>query len=295
MTDEMMTLRTLLEKSSDADLLREMIGFTAQRLMELETESLTGGPIPPHMSASESCGRLAPAGDSIGHILGSSYGTFGCAFDPEQRTPARMRANNSRAEDVSSTMSDFWTRLCWIVPAMLVLPAVLVGCASAPAPSGSDMMLNARNELQAVLTQPFNDFNLVRTEIPEKLTQVRDAPYATPMPGGCDDLTAAVEELDKMLGPDLEGGSGAAGKPLISKEAAERAARDAARDAASSWIPFRGAVRYVTGAERHARALKEATLAGIVRRAYLKGLREALQCAVPLQSAATSNVPEMLR
>ena len=29
----MMTLRTLLEKSSDADLLREMIGFTAQRLM----------------------------------------------------------------------------------------------------------------------------------------------------------------------------------------------------------------------------------------------------------------------
>ena len=42
MTDEMMTLRTLLEKSSDADLLREMISFTAQRLMELEVEGLTG-------------------------------------------------------------------------------------------------------------------------------------------------------------------------------------------------------------------------------------------------------------
>ena len=42
MTDEMMTLRTLLEKSSDTDLLREMIGFTAQRLMALEVENLTG-------------------------------------------------------------------------------------------------------------------------------------------------------------------------------------------------------------------------------------------------------------
>src|SRR5437870_1634937 len=42
MTDEMMSLRTLLEKSSDADLLREMVGFAAQRLMELEVGSLTG-------------------------------------------------------------------------------------------------------------------------------------------------------------------------------------------------------------------------------------------------------------
>jgi transposase-like protein len=42
MTDEMMTVRALLEKSPDADLLREMIGFAAQRLMELEVGALTG-------------------------------------------------------------------------------------------------------------------------------------------------------------------------------------------------------------------------------------------------------------
>ena len=42
MTDEMKILRTLLEKSSDADLLREMVGFAAHRLMELEVESVTG-------------------------------------------------------------------------------------------------------------------------------------------------------------------------------------------------------------------------------------------------------------
>jgi transposase-like protein len=42
MTDDMMSLQSLLEKTSDADVLREMIGFTAQRLMALEVEGLTG-------------------------------------------------------------------------------------------------------------------------------------------------------------------------------------------------------------------------------------------------------------
>ena len=42
MTDEMMSLQNLLGKSADTDFLREMIGFAAQRLMELEVEGLTG-------------------------------------------------------------------------------------------------------------------------------------------------------------------------------------------------------------------------------------------------------------
>ena len=44
MTDENMNLRDLLEKTADTDFLRDMIGFTAQRLMELEVENLTGAP-----------------------------------------------------------------------------------------------------------------------------------------------------------------------------------------------------------------------------------------------------------
>src|ERR1700720_4329039 len=42
MTDTTMDLQDLLEKTTDSDFLRQMISFTAQRLMALEVETLTG-------------------------------------------------------------------------------------------------------------------------------------------------------------------------------------------------------------------------------------------------------------
>ncbi|WP_425351121.1 transposase [Rhizobium sophoriradicis] len=42
MTNDMMNVRLLVEKSADADLLREMIGFGAKRLIELEVGGATG-------------------------------------------------------------------------------------------------------------------------------------------------------------------------------------------------------------------------------------------------------------
>ena len=42
MTDEKIALRALLEKSSDANVLRDMIDFAAHRLMELDVDGLCG-------------------------------------------------------------------------------------------------------------------------------------------------------------------------------------------------------------------------------------------------------------
>lgn len=42
MTDYMMNLSSLVEKSADADLLRDMIGFAAEKLMALDVGTATG-------------------------------------------------------------------------------------------------------------------------------------------------------------------------------------------------------------------------------------------------------------
>jgi putative transposase len=44
MTDERMALIELIEKGGDADLIRDMLAFAAERLMNLEVEALTGAP-----------------------------------------------------------------------------------------------------------------------------------------------------------------------------------------------------------------------------------------------------------
>ena len=75
MTDDMMSLRALLAKNSDADLLREMIGFAAHRLMELEVQSLTGA-----AHGERSAGRITHRNGYRERDWETRAGTVVCAF-----------------------------------------------------------------------------------------------------------------------------------------------------------------------------------------------------------------------
>jgi hypothetical protein len=100
-------------------------------------------------------------------------------------------------------------------------------------------------------------------------------------------LDAEIRELNAALGPDIDlpGGKGAS----VSKKLTD-ATFNLARSAVSSVVPYRGVVRQVTGAEKRARSVNEALLAGTVRRAYLKGYGEMLSCAYPASPQRTGHV-----
>ena len=69
MTDDKIALRELLKKGSDSTLLHEMIGFAAQRLMELESETRCGA----------GHGKPARAGSTIAMAIATATGRPGPA------------------------------------------------------------------------------------------------------------------------------------------------------------------------------------------------------------------------
>lgn len=167
--------------------------------------------------------------------------------------------------------------------------AALVGaCASPPseAPSSSPGM---DDRLAKAAVTPLNDLNLVQGQIPPVLVAARKAPYAVPADVSCPALASAVQALDAVLGADLDTPVTPTNPSLIERggTAAGDAVASAVQNTAEGVIPFRGWVRKLSGAERYSRDVASAIAAGVIRRAYLKGLGQSAGCEAPAAPAAS--------
>jgi hypothetical protein len=155
----------------------------------------------------------------------------------------------------------------------LVSVQLLAACAS----NGKEMATVKAPEIQPrdvanAATQPVRDLNLAGEEPGDYLAGVVQDPYGKP-PAECSGLDGEIARLDLILGADVDAPRKADDDMLGALTIA------AVRNVTS--LPFRGVIREVTGAAPRERAMRQALLAGAVRRGYLKGRRTAQNCPPP--------------
>lgn len=172
-----------------------------------------------------------------------------------------------------------------ITPALL-LPLILLGT-TAPLQASQEQSADKPVTDQGVsagdvVRTPFSDLNLRKGEIPELLIRAQADPYGVAGLRKCGQLTAAIADLDAVLGDDIDLPTD--GKPKLS-------AGRVAQAAVGSFIPFRGLIREISGANEQDRRLLLAVQAGFARRAFLKGFGQARGCRYPARAAVAVTAP----
>lgn len=164
-------------------------------------------------------------------------------------------------------------------PAAVMILLALAGCATAPAkpaashPAPATSGAAEAGAIDQAFTQPLRDLSLMRVDPSPALMSARAAPYATPEPATCAGLAHRIAELDMVLGQDVDNPESLNSLNNMAGALVGGAIRDAVG------LPFRGVVRRLSGAETRDRDLRAYVLAGIVRRAYLKGVAQAHGCS----------------
>lgn len=134
-----------------------------------------------------------------------------------------------------------------------------------------------------MVDDPWSDLNISKTEIPFLLIQASAAPYGPPYETGCAGLRHEIDGLSRVLGPDLQPTAIDEKGSIVSKKRAGDASWGIANGFVTGFIPFRGVIRVVSGADEHQASVAHAVLAGFVRRAFLEGLEKQQSCPSALQ------------
>lgn len=127
-------------------------------------------------------------------------------------------------------------------------------------------------DMADVARTPLEDFNIDAKDLPEVLVKAAENPYDDTGITNCNAVVQEIAVLDNVLGPDFD---------IPQDEASRISTGRVAKSVIGSFIPFRGIVREVSGANKRRNEYRLALTAGMVRRAYLKGMGEARGCDYP--------------
>ncbi len=127
-------------------------------------------------------------------------------------------------------------------------------------------------DVEDVARTPLDDFNIDSDDIPEVLVVAARDPYASDGLTTCNAIVAEIALLDRALGADFD----------IADTEERRISRGRiAQSVVGSFIPFRGIVREVSGANARRNEVNMAITSGMVRRGFLKGLGQQRGCSYP--------------
>lgn len=127
-----------------------------------------------------------------------------------------------------------------------------------------------------VAATPMTDLNLRKDEIPQILIDAQTNPYTLNGLGRCAQIAAKVGEFNAVLGDDID-------LPQVTGK--RISAGRIGQWVVGSFIPFRGVIREISGANDQQNRLQAAIQAGVARRSFLKGVGEAKGCRYPARSA----------
>ncbi len=170
---------------------------------------------------------------------------------------------------------------CAAKPAALAIGASLL--LAQPAFAQEDVTRSSPSVRDVALT-PLTDLNLSQDPIPDILMRARSAPYSSNNLRDCSDIRRAVGDLDAVLGDDFD---------TSPPDDRGISATGIAQRVVGMFIPFRGIIREISGANSHEYEFREAIAAGLMRRAYLKGKGQEMGCPYPASPATPELVARL--
>lgn len=154
---------------------------------------------------------------------------------------------------------------------------------SIPVQAQEDVTNNRPSVVDVAMT-PLSDLNLSKDPIPVVLLRARTAPYESRGIANCADIRREVGDLDAVLGDDFD---------TAAPDRRGLTATGVAQSVVGFFIPFRGIIREISGANSHEYEFREAIAAGLMRRAYLKGKGQEMGCPYPASPASEELVSRL--